>query len=123
MFLPIVAKAEDFAKQVSIAGVGFLYIERTGELTSVHFSVSHRLSRPVTAITFALTFRSPDGTVLKTEQYRHQFQYMHQGKMWGSQLSRDEVYQVKHNIYPNVQGFCPGTCGTIQVRAVSVDTE
>jgi len=117
------AMAQDAVKSVTIAGLGYLYVPKTGELTEVHWSVSHRLSRSVTAMTFGLTFREPGGVVLKTDRYRHAFRYEHQSKLYGETPRRDDVCQVHQ--YSKVHGFCTsaGTCGTIQVRVLEVELE
>jgi hypothetical protein len=115
--------ADDRAKQVAITGIGFLYYQNSGALAEVHFSVSHRLPQPIVSLTFAMAFRSPNGTVLKTARYRHPFRS--EAKPGGSALVRDDVYQVQYPVYPDVQGFCngSGTCGTVQVRVIEVETE
>ena len=116
-------RADDRVKQVTITGIGFLYYQHSGALTEAHFSVSHRLPQPIVSLTFVMAFRSPNGTVLKTERYRYPFRS--DARAGGSALVRDDVYQVQYAVYPNVQGFCngSGTCGTIQVRVVEVETE
>jgi hypothetical protein len=121
LMAPGLGLAEDLAKQVDVGSIGFLHVARTGELTTVFFAVSHRLEHPVTAIVFRLTFLSPERAVLHSQRYRHEFQYLVLNAPLGSPLPRDEVRQV--TLSPSVQGFCPGTCGTIQVRVLQVETE
>jgi hypothetical protein len=98
---------DDLTKLVSITGTGFLYYKHTGELTDVHFSVSHRISRSVTAMTFALTFRSPSGVVLKTDRHRHRFQWEYQSKLVGTPLAAGEVYQVQYSCTLMSRGSAP----------------
>lgn len=122
LVVPMTVAAQDSVKNVTVTGVGYHYYPQTGELNSVHWSVSHRLPQSVTAITFGLTFRNPNGVVLKTDRHRQAFRYEHQSKTYGEALRRDDVYQVKYHL--NVHGFCNGgKCGNVQIRVLEVQME